>query len=209
MCYYVLIFKSLAKINVKLQAFYGFSCGGFGHGSEENLEVEVNEKELEALLKLGTEEISCEAVVEAIENGETELQSLHERLEEEFYYMVEVYWLFEADNECINESLAESLEKDLSEGFYTHPVSFDEFVEQLKTGEIELENKDLDYLKEFGLEDEYDFEDEEDLQYKYRSYLWDKYYDWICEHDHEFIAERVGLDIDACRDDEIDYTIHL
>ena len=199
----------MAKINVKLQAFYGFSCGGFGHGSEETLEVEVNEIELEALQKLGTEEISCEAVVEAIENGETELQSLHERLEEEFYYMVEEYWLFEADNECINESLAESLEKDLSEGIYTHPVSFDEFVEQLKTGEIELENKDLDYLKEFALEDEYDFEDEEDLQYKYRSYLWDKYYDWICEHDHEFIAERVGLDIDACRDDEIDYTIHL
>lgn len=199
----------MAKINVKLQAFYGFSCGGFGHGSEEILEVEVNEKELEALLKLGTEEISCEAVVEAIENGETELQSLHERLEEEFYYMVEEYWLFEADNECINESLAESLEKDLSEGIYTHPVSFDEFVEQLKTGEIELENKDLDYLKEFALEDEYDFEDEEDLQYKYRSYLGDKYYDWICEHNHEFIAERVGLDIDACRDDEIDYTIHL
>ena len=199
----------MAKINVKLQAFYGFSCGGFGHGSEETLEVEVNEIELEALQKLGTEEISCEAVVEAIENGETELQSLHERLEEEFYYMVEEYWLFEADNECINESLAESLEKDLSEGIYTHPVSFDEFVEQLKTGEIELENKDLDYLKEFALEDEYDFEDEEDLQYKYRSYLGDKYYDWICEHDHEFIAERVGLDIDACRDDEIDYTIHL
>ena len=199
----------MAKINVKLQAFYGFSCGGFGHGSEETLEVEVNEIELEALQKLGTEEISCEAVVEAIENGETELQSLHERLEEEFYYMVEEYWLFEADNECLNESLAESLEKDLSEGIYTHPVSFDEFVEQLKTGEIELENKDLDYLKEFALEDEYDFEDEEDLQYKYRSYLGDKYYDWICEHDHEFIAERVGLDIDACRDDEIDYTIHL
>ena len=201
----------MAKINVKLQAFYGFSCGGFGHGSEETLEVEVNEIELEALQKLGTEEISCEAVVEAIENGETELQSLHERLEEEFYYMVEEYWLFKADNECINESLEESLEKDLSEGIYTHPVSFDEFVEQLKTGEIELENKDLDYLKEFGLEDEYeyDFEDEEDLQYKYRSYLGDKYYDWICEHDHEFIAERVGLDIDACRDDEIDYTIHL
>ena len=75
----------MAKINVKLQAFYGFSCGGCSHGSEETLEVEVNEKELEALLKLGTEEISCKAVVEAIENGETELQSLHERLEEEFY----------------------------------------------------------------------------------------------------------------------------
>ena len=42
-----------------------------------------------------------------------------------------------------------------------------------------------------------------------KSYLWDKYYDWICKHVHEFIAERVGLDLGACQDDEIDYTIHL
>ena len=26
-------------------------------------------------------------------------------------------------------------------------------------------------------------------------------------HDHTFAAERVGLDLDACRDDEVAYTI--
>ncbi len=26
-------------------------------------------------------------------------------------------------------------------------------------------------------------------------------------HDHVFVAERVGLDLDAYRDDEVDYTI--
>lgn len=26
-------------------------------------------------------------------------------------------------------------------------------------------------------------------------------------HDHYFVAERVGLDLGACRDDEVDYTI--
>lgn len=31
---------------------------------------------------------------------------------------------------------------------------------------------------------------------------------YICGgHDHTFAAECVGLDLDACRDDEVDYTI--
>ena len=31
---------------------------------------------------------------------------------------------------------------------------------------------------------------------------------YICGcHDHVFVAERVGLDLDACRDEEVDYTI--
>ena len=51
--------------------------------------------------------------------------------------------------------------------------------------------------------------EEEYLESTYKSYILNEYYDWVCGHDHEFIAERVGLDIDACRDDEIDYTIHL
>ena len=201
----------MAKINVTLNAFYGYGCSGCGYGSNDSIEVEITNAELDAIREINASEVSRNAIMEVLENGNSLLESLHDRLDEECYYMVEEYWLFEADNECLNESLAESMEKDLGEGIYTHPVSFDEFVEQLKTGEIKLENKDLGYLKELGFEDEYeyDFEDEEDLQYKYRSYLWDKYYDWICEHDHEFIAERVGLDIDACRDDEIDYTIHL
>ena len=49
----------MAKINLSLEVFYGFSCGGFGHGSEKKLEIEVNEKELESLQNLGTEEIFC------------------------------------------------------------------------------------------------------------------------------------------------------
>ena len=39
----------------------------------------------------------------------------------------------------------------------------------------------------------------------------DMYYDWVCGngHDHAFVAERVGLDLDACHDDEVNYTITL
>ena len=48
--------------------------------------------------------------------------------------------------------------------------------------------------------DDFDDEDEE-------SYELNKYYDWVKEHDHYFVADRVGLNICACRDDEVDYTI--
>jgi hypothetical protein len=40
---------------------------GCGYGSKETVEIEVNEQELETLRKLGSEKISCKAVVEAIE----------------------------------------------------------------------------------------------------------------------------------------------
>ena len=45
----------------------------------------------------------------------------------------------------------------------------------------------------------------------YNSYILNEYYDWLCDKDkgHAFVAERVGLDLDACRDDEVDYTISL
>ena len=166
----------MAKIKVKLEAFYGFSCEGHSHGSEETFELEVNEIEFDALQKLGNKEISCEAVVQAIENGETKLQSLHERLEEKFYYMVEEYWLYEAYNECLYESLEEHIEQDINDGLYT-PTNSEDFDDDCDDDDCD----DDDYL--------------------------DTYYDWVKEHDHAFVAERVGLDLDAFRDDEVDYTI--
>ena len=194
----------MAKINVNLEAFYGFSCGGCSHGSEETIEMEVNEVELEALRKLGTKEISCEEVVKAIENGETALQSLHEKLEEDFYYMVEEYWLYEAYNECLYECLEEHIEQDISDGLYTPEASEGDSFDCHCLGEEE-DDDDEDCCDDEDLEDEdydndYDDDDEE-------SYDLDAYYDWVKEHDHAFVAERVGLDLDACRDDVVNYTI--
>ena len=53
-------------------------------------------------------------------------------------------------------------------------------------------------------EDE-DYDDNDDE----RNYDLDAYYEWVKEHDHWFIAERVGLDLDACYDDEVTYTIRI
>ena len=193
----------MSKITVELEAFYGYSCGFQSHGSNETVELEVSDSELDALKKLGKEQITAEDIVAAIESGDTTLQSLHDKLEEKFYYMVEEYWLYEADNECLSESLAAALEKDLNDGIYP-PVSYSELMSWYETGDID-DNK-LDFLVGFD-DGGYLYEDQ--VEEKYDEFIHEKYYDWVKEHDHEFVAERVGLDLDACRDDEVDYTISL
>ena len=159
--------------------------------------------------KLGKEHITAENIVAAIESGDTTLQSLHEQLEEKFYYMVEEYWLYEADNECLEESLSEAMENDLSEEIFTPSISVKEFIEAVKNEEIDFDGLEFGYFED--LEDNYDLNDEEDAQSVYNSYILNEYYDWVRgnDHDHEFVAERVGLDLDACRDDEVNYTINL
>lgn len=174
-------------------------------GSEEILEVEISDIELEALRKIGNKKITRDAVVSAIENGNKALEPLHNKLEDGFYYMVEEYWLYEADNEYMGDSLAEAMEQDISEGVYVPPISLEQFVNEVKAGEIDFDELQFGYFDD--IDEDYDFEDEEDLEFKYDNYILNKYYEWVCEHDHEFVAPRVGLDLDACRDDEPEYTI--
>lgn len=199
----------MAKIKVEFNASYGCNCMGCGYGNEETIEIEVNEQELEALRKLGSEEISCEAVVEAIENGETALQSLHEYIEERFYYMVDEYWLYEADNECLEESLSEAIENDLREDIFTPSLSVEEFIEAVKNKEIDFDGLQFGCFED--IEDNYDLEDEDDVQSLYNSYILNEYYDWLCDkdNDHAFVADRVGVDLDACHEDGVNYKIML
>ncbi len=199
----------MAKIKVELNASYGCDCMGCGYGSEETVEIEVNEQGLEALNKIGEGEVTCGAIMKAIESGETELQSLHEKIEEKFYNMVEEYWLYEAYNECLEESLSEAMENDLSEEIFTPSISVEEFIEAVKNEEIDFDGLEFGYFED--IEDNYNLEDEDDAQSIYSSYILNEYYDWVCGngHDHEFVAERVGVDLDACRDDEVDYKITL
>lgn len=193
----------MAKITVELEAFYGYSCGFQSHGSNETVELEISDDELDALKKLGKEQITAEDIVDAIESGDNTLSSLHEQLSEKFYYMVEEYWLYEADNECLDECLAEHIEQDMSEGIYP-PVTYDELIEWYETGDIDSDK--LDFLAGFD-EGGYLYEDQ--IEEKYDEFIRERYYDWVKEHDHEFAAERVGLDLDACRDDEVNYSISL
>ena len=199
----------MAKISVDLEAFYGYSCGFQSHGSDETVEIEVSDNELAALKNLGKEQITTEDIVAAIESGDRTIESLHEQLSEKFYYMVEEYWLYEADNECLEESLSEAMENDLSEEIFTPSISVKEFIEAVKNEEIDFDGLEFGYFED--LEDNYDLDDEEDAQSVYNSYILNEYYDWVRgnDHEHEFVAERVVLDLNACRDDEVNYTINL
>ena len=197
----------MTKIEVKLTADYGCSCCGHSYGGNDTIELEVSAEVLEALHRIGTTKVSREAVLEAINSGEDLLQALHEKIDEACFYMVEDYWLFEADNEFLQESLASSMDNDIDEGAFT-PISPEEFTEEMKSGSIEFDGLQFGYFDD--IDDDFDYEDEELLEDTYSQYILNDYYDWVCKHDHDFIAERVGLDIDACHDeDTIDYTIIL
>jgi hypothetical protein len=195
----------MAKIKVELEAFHGYGCSGQSYSSNKTIEVEFSDKELEALHKLGSNEISSEAVVAAVEGGETALEELNDRLEEEFYYMIEEYWLFEAYNDCLSDSLSDAIVKDIEDGLYP-PVSFENFVKWLDCAYID----DSGFLNDLTIE-YYCPDDLDELKVSYDDYIREKYYDWICNNDfdHEFIANRVGLDLDACRDYVVNYTICL
>lgn len=196
----------MAKITVKLNAFYGYSCGFQSHGSSSTEEIEISDEEFEALRKFGEGEITAEDVVDAINRGNTTLESLHEQLEEKFYYMVEEYWLYEADNECKADYIYHSFLDDVEDGTYDI-VPLDRVIEWWESaGNVSLDDDEMEFLSDF---DTCYIDCEEELQAKYEKYIQDKYFDWLKQQDHEFVAKRVGLDLDACRDDEVDYTILL
>lgn len=194
----------MAKIELTID--YGCDCMGCGYGSDDTMSLEISDEVLDALKRLGKEEITAENVVAAIEGGESILAPLHDKIEDAYYHMVEEYWLFEAYNECLEESLAAAIENDIESGEYT-PISFEEFVEDLKSGSIDFDGLEFGYFDD--IDEDYDFEDEEDLEYKYNSYILNGYYDWVKEHDHAFVAERVGLDLYACREGMAEYTIRI
>lgn len=85
---------------------------------------------------------TAEAVAEAIEAGHTELQPLHDELCEKFYDMGERFWLFEADNDCIDESLEPAFYQDVEDGLYD-PEAEDEDYE----GELDFDACRDNYLE--------------------------------------------------------------
>ena len=214
----------MAKIQVSLGALYGYSCDGCSHSSNENIEVEIDDAQLEALRRIGKEKITCKDVAKAIKKGVTVLEALHKELEEKSYYMIEEYWLYEAYNEFLHESLTEAIIKDVRDGLYT-PVKkedeeetfdcrfcsafYDEELneEEEEDADAEEEDENADAEDNRSIYDrlyEEDWDDDDAAQWDM-----DDYYAWVCEHDHAFVAERVGLNIDACRDEEVCYTIEL
>ena len=173
----------MKTITVYIEYSAGMSHSGW-MGTEETITREVSDEvaaTLQALIDADEPDeyrskrgATAEAVAETIEAGHTELRPLHDELSEKYYKMDEEFWLFEADNECIDEALEPYFYQDVEDGLY------------------DPEPDDEDY------EGELDFDA-----------CRDNYLDWVNSHDedYEFIADRVGVDLSACREDDSYYII--
>lgn len=178
----------MKTITVNIEYSAGMSHSGW-MGTEETITKEVSDEvaaTLQDLIDAAEPDeyrshcgATAEAVAEAIEAGHTELQPLHDELCEKFYDMGERFWLFEADNDCIDESLEPAFYQDVEDGLYEPET-------------------DEDFDPEYGYEPD-SFEACRD------NYLeWVNSH----EDDLWFIADRVGCDISLVRyEDEPYYCI--
>ena len=177
----------MKEIKVLLAACHGYSHFG-SYSSHDTVDLEVSDEALAALRKIHPSEASCEQVAEAISQGATELQDVHDQACDEYYNMVECFWLHEADNECEREALEQCIDDDIEEGLFEPEMTIEEF-SQMK----EEEGRDLD---------------DEELVEEYHFYLMDDYAAWVhCQDDNEFVACRVGCDLDGIRDEPASYTL--
>lgn len=188
------------RIQVTLEAFYGVCCGGGGGmGSEETQEIVVSQRVFNALQKINETEIDSEEVEEAIEAGVHNLKCLHDYLSNLFYEMVTHYWLYEAYNDCWQESLSNHILADIKSGIYVEKKDEDCYYEKSS-----YYNEDSNDSKDS------DNDNEEDNYIDYRRLR--AYKDWLLDgtHDNAFVAERTETDIEGIRNDyEVQYTIKL
>jgi len=181
-----------------MYAFYGFGCGCGTYSSNETATVEINYDAAATLeeMQKTKREPTQDDVLAAIKDGHTELQPLYDAILARHTDMVVRYWLFEADNECLDENLEPYFWQDIEKKLYKPEVTRDEFV-------IANQN-DEDFC-------DYDFMDEDDVRTAYYEFGKEDYLAWVNSHtsDYPFIAERIGLDLDAVYSDipELEFTI--
>ena len=169
--------KNTKKITAELDAFYGYGCGGCSYGSDKTVEIKVSDKAastLSALMQAKEEAdddadgLSNEDIEAAIEAGHTELKPLDDDLSHRLWEMIAHYWVFEADNDCLYDSLEEHFDQDVEDGLY-EPVA-DENDNDENDGELTFD----------------------DCRENYRAWVFSH------ENDKDglwFVAERVGIDL--------------
>jgi len=188
----------MKEIQVDMYAFHGIGCGCRRHSSSEIATVEISYEAaatLEEMQKTKREPTQND-VLAAIKAGHTELQPLYDTVRNLHTDMVVRYWLFEADNECLDENLEPYFWQDIESKLYKPEVDRDEFVI--------AHQDDEDFA-------DYDFMDEDDVRTAYYEFGKADYLAWVNGHtgDYSFVAERIGLDLDAVYSDipELDFTI--
>ena len=165
---------TMKQISFELDSFYGYGCCGCSYSSEDSGQMQVDDAvaatllQLKAALPADAKGISKDAIEDAIDEGHTELQAMHDTLMEKAKDMDARYWLFEADNECIDESLEEFFYDDVEAGLY-EPVPDDIYDHDRGYEPNSFEACRHNYLEWVNSHDD----------------------------DYWFIADRVGLDLAA------------
>ena len=110
----------MKQITYQLDAFYGYGCNGCSYSSEEKSQLAIEDNAGQTLRQMMNDKgISEEDVLHAIEAGHAELQPVHDKLHDLALDMEARYWLFEADNECIDECLEPYFDQDIEDGLYS------------------------------------------------------------------------------------------
>ena len=183
----------MKNITVYIDTFYGYGCNGCSYSSQGSEQLQVEDpiadvlRELLANVpevndKVGKKCIDRDCICQAMTEGHEELLPLYENLLQLGREQMAAYWILEADNDCLDETLQPSFFQDIEDGLYTPEISLEEFGE--------------------------DREDEYYYEYKDGYLAWvESHFDEDCD----FVAERKGVDVDdifqGYEDDDISFFI--
>lgn len=191
------------KIQVKIEKYY-WACPG-SEGTSKTLIKEVPDNVFAMLKEIDAVEISSKKIAGAIKKGQSALKELHLECCNDYYNMVEDYWLYDTYNEFYEESIKESLNDDIELQLFKPEYSKEEFKENWLIGSIDTTSVKFDY--DFRYDDIVSSDDFDGL---YETYLLNSYHEWLWKHeDKYFIAPRVGLYLDDIREEEANYVITL
>ena len=145
----------MKQINVNISTSYGYGCNGYAYGSNGTEQLQVEDRIADILRELLTEVpninkqvgkkcIDKDLICEAMVKGYEELLPLYETLIQLGREQIAAYWVLEADNDCLDETLQPAFFQDIEDGLYTPEVSLEEFGDD-REDDYYYEYKD-DYL---------------------------------------------------------------
>jgi len=179
----------MKTIDVNIYACYGYGCCGGSYSSEETVKVEVSDEVAATIKSMQSEykEVNHTVFEKAIQEEHQELKSVYDAIAEKHKDIVARYWLFEADNDCIDDSLEPSFWEDIEKGLYKPEKTLEECIKDLRSQE-KYPDRDLD--------------DEEQQRYCFYDEYCHQYLDWVnSNEDYYFIAKRTGLDLSVVYED--------
>ena len=185
----------MKRIKVNMEAFFGYGCGGGSYGTEAKIELNIEDAAAETLnaLKASGKTLDQDVVKQAIADGHAELQAVYDEIAERFYNMDEEYWLFGEQNEFLDDSLMWMIKEDIDSKKYKPEVSFKTYVADNYDEKVTKSNRE-------EMEEEY-FEE-------YYEECREHYIEWLKKQDRASVAERMEVDLEACREeDEVGFVI--